>query len=198
MGVDAYNGNTKQRKSGRIAIANGNLTVLEKYNAQTARFHHEYIPGFVDTCVYSEQERFGKYRDNHFSKVIALADSDYFVQNFKESAMAFVGLGAKTVIVLGQHTNMCLMAVFLYCREVGLDLVIVRDLVDSAWLYDFQKAHCKTHSEGNVAVNNYFDEKFGSSILSYDLIRTLKKLKIPKIRPVYSMFTNVAIMFKTS
>jgi hypothetical protein len=110
--------------------------------------------------------------------------------------MAFVGLGKKTVIVFGQHTNMCLMAVFLYCREVGLDLIIVRELVDSCWLYQYQKEHCKTHSEGSEAVNNYFDREFGSSILSYDLIYVLQHLKGERIELIYDMFTNVAMLFK--
>jgi hypothetical protein len=79
MGVDAYNGRTKQRRAGKEAVSKGNITVLENYNALTARYHHEYIPGFVDTCVYTDQERYGKYRDNHFTKVIAIAENDRFV-----------------------------------------------------------------------------------------------------------------------
>lgn len=196
MGADAYTGHTRQRKMGMKAVQNGNWSVLEKYNAQAMRYHKDYIPGFQDTCVYKDQERFGKYRDNHLTKQIAVAEDDYLVQNFRESAESFVGLGKKTVIFLGQHTNMCLMAVFLYCREVGLDLIIVRDLVDACWLYELQKNHCKTHTEGNAAVNNYFDANFGSSILSYDLIRAINKLKIERKKPVYTWFTNVAHMFK--
>jgi hypothetical protein len=196
MGADAFHGQTRQRSAGRKAVVKGNLSVLERYKAQAMRYHKDYIPGFVDTCVYKDQERWGKYRDNHLTRTIAVADDDYIVQNFKESAEAFVGLGAKTVIVLGQHVNMCLMAVFLYCREVNLDLVIVRDLVDSCWLYEYQKNHSSTHSQGNVAVNDYFDRVFGSSILSFDLIRAVKRLNGPKAKPKYSMFTSTAFMFK--
>lgn len=195
MGADAYTGGTDERKAGKEIVARGALPVLEKYNAQAMRFHKDYIPGFVDTCVYTDQERFGRFRDNHLTKRIAVAKNDYIVQNFKESAEAFVGLGAKTVIVLGQHTNMCLMAVFLYCQQVGLDLVIVRDLVDSCWLYDYQKKHSKSHTEGNTAVNDYFDDKFGSSISSYDLLTALKQMDVPKHNAVYSMFSNTAHIF---
>lgn len=196
MSVDAFNGNSIQRKEGKKIVEKGSLDILEKYNAQAARYHKDYIPGFIDTCVYKDQERFGKYRDNRFSKVIAVAEDDYFVQNFKESAMSFVGLGAKHVIVLGQHTNMCLMAVFLYCREVNLDLIIVRDLVDACWLFEYQKNHVRNHTAGNVAVNDYFDTVFGSSVVSYDLIRSIKRCKKPRKKPIYNMFTNVAHMFK--
>jgi hypothetical protein len=68
--------------------------------------------------------------------VITIAQDSIFVQTFKESAMAIVGLGKSTVIILGQHTNMRLMAVLLDCPEVALDLIIVSDLVHSAWLYE--------------------------------------------------------------
>jgi hypothetical protein len=88
------------------------------------------------------------------------------------------------------------MAVFLNCREVGLDLVIVRDLVDSCWLYEYQKNHRKTNSEGNVAEHNYFDQVFGSSIISYDLIPTIKHSHLPRVKPKYSLYTDSAFMFK--
>lgn len=197
MGADAYTGRTRQRKAGRHAVKLGNLSVLENYHAQAGRYHKDYIPGFQDTCVYRDQTRFGRYRDNHLTKSIAVASDDLFVQNFKESAMSFVGLGKKTVIVLGQHTNMCLMAVFLYCREVGLDLVLVRDLVDACWVFKHQKKHCPTHSQGNEAVNDYFDRTFGVSIISYDLIRALEDAEASKSSPVYEMFTNTAFMFQS-
>ena len=196
MTVDMFNGNSEQRRAGIQAVSKGNLSILEKFNAQAMKYHKDYIPGFVDSCVYPDQERFGKYRDNRFTKQIAVASSDYFVQNFKESAMSFVGLGAKHVIVLGQHTNMCLMAVFLYCREVGLDLIIVKDLVDSCWLYKYQKNHVKNHTAGNKAVNDYFEKELGSSVISYDLIASLKNCKQKKIKPTYTMFNNVAYMFQ--
>ena len=186
----------KQRRAGFKAIEKGNLSVLERFHARAARYHADYIPGFSDECVYPGLERYGPTRDNRFTQSIAIAQDDVFVSNFKESAMSFVGLGAKTVIVMGQHTNMCLMAVFLYCREVNLDLIIIRDLVDSCWLYENQKNHVNTHTKGNEAVNSYFEKEFGSSILSYDLIRALKNLKSKKYLPKYQMFTKSAFLFK--
>ena len=197
MVADGYAGQTTQRKQGKEAVKRGNLSALEIFRANVGRYHPDYIPGFADVCVYKDQERFGKYRDNRLTKAIAVAEDDYMVQNFKEAAMSFVGLGKKTVIFLGQHTNMCLMGVFLYCREVGLDLVIVRDLVDSCWIYELQKNHCKTHTEGNAAVNDYFDKEFGCSVLSYDLIKALRRLKMTRKRPKYTMFANRAFMFRS-
>ena len=84
MGADAYTGRTRQRKAGRHAVKLGNLSVLENYHAQAGRYHKDYIPGFQDTCVYRDQTRFGRYRDNHLTKSIAVASDDLFVQNFKD------------------------------------------------------------------------------------------------------------------
>jgi len=194
--IDYVLPNSRQRRAGSSAVRRGNLTALEEFNARAIAYHHLYIPGFRDECVYHDLTRFGKYRDNRLSLGVAVARNDYIISNFKEAAMSFVGLGKKTVIVLGQHTNMCLMAVFQYCKEVGLDLVIVRDLVDTAWLYEFQKDHHPTHDKGNDATNRYFDSDFGCSIRSYDLIRALRNVtKFPR-DVEYAMFTKSSHVFE--
>ena len=196
LSVDADLPMIRQRRLGLKAIEKGNLSILENFHARAMRYHEEYIPGFQDECVYEDQERFGSTRDNRFTKSITISTEDLFVSNFKESAMSFVGLGAKTILIFGQHTNMCLMAVFLYCKEVGLDLILIRDLTDSCWLYKYQKNHVNSHTKGNLAVNNYFDKEFGSSILSFDLIKSLKKLKINKFKQNYNLFIKNSIIFK--
>ena len=198
LAVDAFHPNSKQRLAGLKAIKNGTNDILESFNARAAKYHKDYIPGFLDECVYDDQERFGKERDNRFTKAIAIAENDYFVSNFKESAESFVGLGKKTVFIFGQHTNMCLMAVFLYCQQVGLDLILVRDLVDTAWMFKYQKNHSPTHTSGNFAVNNYFDKTFGCSVISYDLIHSLNLLSYKhhyNFQPKYTMYKNSAFMF---
>jgi hypothetical protein len=64
-------------------------------------------PGFFAPCSYHDQSGWGKYRDHHLTKDIHVTEGDYLVQNFKIKAMSFVGLDARTVLVLGQHTNIC-------------------------------------------------------------------------------------------
>ena len=189
---------TKQRRRGRMLVEKGTRDVLEEFNADQTRYHHEYIPKFEDICVYDDLTRFGRTRDNRLTEKITIAKDDIFVQNFRESAESFVGLGKKTVIVFGQHTNMCLMAVFLYCQQVGLDLIIVRDLVDSCWIFDLEKSYASSHTEGNNITNRYFDTKIGSSIISYDLIRSLNLLnQSTKLKtPIYEYFKKSSFIFK--
>ena len=188
---------TGQRRKGRSLIYKGYSDVLEKYEAAQMRYHPEYIPKFKDICVYKDLTRYGPTRDNKLTEKIAIAKDDILVQNFRESAEAFVGTGKKTVIVFGQHTNMCLMAVFLYCKQVNLDLIIVRDLVDACWVFELEKSYANSHTKGNNITNIYFDTKFGSSIISYDLIRSLNRLKrVKKTTPTYEFFQKTAFMFK--
>ncbi|EAY01729.1 hypothetical protein TVAG_108860 [Trichomonas vaginalis G3] len=193
--ADRLYGGSRQRKRGFQAVRNGMITEIADYEADQYRFHHVYIPGFKDICVYKDLQRFGETRDNRYTYKIALARDDYFVQNFEEAAESFVGLNKKTVIFLGQHTNMCLMAVMLYCQQANLDLIIVGDLVDSCWVFEKQKDHCPTHTTGNRATNNYFETKFGVSVKSYDLIRAIQQSNLPRIQPKYQYFTKTAWMF---
>ena len=167
---------TKQRRKGRLYVQRGTIDVLENYQADQTQYHYQYVPKFEDICVYKDLTRYGRTRDNRLTDKITLAKDDIIVENFRESAESFVGLGKKTILVFGQHTNMCLMAVFLYCQQVGFDLIIVRDLVDTCWLYELENSYAKTHTQGNNISNTYFDTKIGSSIISYDLIRSLNHL----------------------
>ena len=187
---------TKQRKAGKMYTKKGAVDAIEEYHADQTIYHYEYIPLFEDICVYKDLTRYGYTRDNRYTPRILLSTEDIFVQNFRESAEAFVGLGKKTVIVFGQHTNMCLMAVFLYCQQVGLDLIIVRDLVDACWVYELEHSYANSHTKGNNITNMYFDKKHGTSIISYDLIRSLKKLDVPLIKPKYQYFQKSAFQFK--
>ena len=196
LNVDAVQPNSIQRKRGKAIVNKGITEKLENFHEKKARYFKYYIPGFQDVCVYEDLTRYGEFRDNNPTKEIALTDDDYFVSNFKESAEFFVGIGAKYIIITGQHTNMCLMAVFQYCQQVGLDLILVRDLADGAWVYEKQKKHCKTHTEGNNAILKYYEKNFGCTVLSYDLIRALKRSPIKKKPKKYTRFTNHAHIFK--
>ena len=187
---------TKQRRVGRKLVKMGSVPELVHASVDQRQNHFLYIPKFQDVCIYEDLQRFGYARDNRLSPKIMLTDDDIFVQNFKEAAEAFVGLGRKQVIIFGQHTNMCLMAVILFCRKVGLELTIVRDLVDACWVYNLEKEYAANHTEGNNVNNVYFDSEYGSSVLSYDLMREMNKLKVEREKPNYTLFTNTAYRFK--
>lgn len=194
--VDGYLPFSKQRKRGSAAVKKGSIPAITEYNAQQERYHYEYNPGFQDICVYSDLTRYGYTRDNRFTPKIAIGANDYFVSNFQEAAECFVGMGKKNVIIVGQHTNMCLMAVMLFSQQANLNMFIVRDLVDACWVYDLQKLHHNTHTKGNEATNSYFERKFGKSILSFDLIRAMKKYDNQTIDVKYSYFKKTAKLFK--
>ena len=187
------------RRLGRKYIKEGTVREIANYYPQQTTRHKEYIPKFKDICVYKDLVRFGETRDNRLNPKISFTDEDVLTATFQESAESFVGIGKKTVIFFGQHTNMCLMAVFMYCKRVGIDLIIVRDLVDACWVYELEKSYASSHSKGNNITNSFFEKEYGTSILSYDLIRALNRLDHydqQKVNPTYSFFTKTAYMFQ--
>lgn len=185
---------TRQRKRAKTAILYGNTTVLNEYEPYPNESYSKYIPGFIDKCNHN-LSRFNRYRDHGFSKDICISDDDYYVSSFKEASMLFNGLGAKYVLIFGEHTNMCIMQVIMYCLKAGMQPIIVRDLVDCAWVYHFQKTTFSRHTESNSAVNKYIESLGVPSVLSYDLIRAFKDVPLKRTRPKYNPEEN-AYRFK--
>jgi hypothetical protein len=153
---------------------------LEKYVAAQMRFHEQYIPGFKDDCAHANETRYGRTRDSRLTNDIVVAASDAFVPHFREAAESFVGAGAKTGLIFRQHTNMCPMAVLLYCREAKLDFVVVKDVAASAWSYRNQKKTHPSHHLSNIAVEKYIETHFGCTALSYDILRAALTVKTRK------------------
>jgi hypothetical protein len=185
----------KQRKNAKLAIKAGNSSVIRNFKPSPSKSYHLYNPGFVDECIYKTKGKFGQYLDYNFHRQILISNDDFFVASFEEAAMLFVGLSSKQVIVIGEHSNMCLMHVLLYCEEIGITPIIVRDLTDSAYIYENQKETHSTHTSANKAVIEYIESKNWPTIKSFDLLYALKKLKGASHRPVYTRNTYTAYKF---
>lgn len=185
---------TKQRIAVKKLLKNFYNKDLSNYYVRQEDYHDEFIPGFKDACIYKDQSRYDKERNNRLSPDIMLAYNDLIVSNFREAVEVFLSLNATTVIVLGQHTNMCLMAVLLYCKKVNLDIIIVEDLTDSCYVYDIQKSDIKNHSDSNKVVLKYLSQSYGSLILSYNLIKSFRKKKPIKM-PRYNLFKGRSFHF---
>ena len=182
----------KQRKNAKLAIKAGNSSTIRAFKPHPNESYYKYNPGFVDECIYKTKGKFGQYLDYNFHRQILIADDDFFVSSFEEAAMLFVGLNAKQVIILGVHSNMCLMHVFLYCEKIGITPIIVRDLTDSAYVYKNQKKTHPTHSSANEAVIRYVESKDWPTVNSFDLLRAIRHVKGASHRSRYTRNTNTA------
>ena len=185
-----------QRKIAKMAINSGNISKIRDYKPQPNLSYNLYNPGFIDSCNYKIKSKFSKYLDYDFPRQILIAKEDLFVSSFEEAAMLFLGYNTKFVFIFGEHTNMCLMHVILYCKQIGITPIVVGDLTDCGWVYNHQHETLETHSKANKAVLHYLQQNNVPIIKSYDLLIILKRLKGSSCKPHYERNLNTAYSFK--
>ena len=171
-------------------------SIFHNFTAYPNESYNEYIPGFVDECNGFSNSKFSHYRDNDFAKPIAISSRDLFVADFKEGVKVANSLKVKYLLLTGDHTNMCLMHIMIYCQKIGIIPILVKDLSDSAWTYNAQKLTLQSHSQSNSVVNNYIENKMGMTSISYDIISSFESsnLTIQKVR--YSLNLRYCRIFK--
>ncbi|NQT81840.1 isochorismatase family protein [bacterium] len=83
-------------------------------------------------------------------------------------------LGIKNLIIMGVHTNMCVLGRSFAIRQMtrwGIRCILVRDLTDT--MYDPEDPPHVTHDEGTQLVVKHIEKYWGPSILSSELVRGL-------------------------
>ena len=107
---------------------------------------------------------------------IDVGEYDAISDNGTEIYNLFQQLGIKTVIVMGVHTNMCVLnRTFAIKRmtRLGMDCVLARDLTDT--MYDPKDRPYVSHDEGTELVVQHIEKNWCPSILSNDLLDGLPK-----------------------
>jgi nicotinamidase-related amidase len=102
---------------------------------------------------------------------LTIADGDGISDSGAEIYSFFKNRGIKNVIMMGVHTNMCVLGRSFAIRQMtkwGLRCVLVRDLTDS--MYNPKKAPFVTHEEGTERIVQHIEKYWCPSILSGDLI----------------------------
>ncbi|MFQ6133172.1 MAG: isochorismatase family protein [Armatimonadota bacterium] len=83
-------------------------------------------------------------------------------------------LGIENLIVMGVHTNMCVLGRSFAIRQMtrwGIRCMLVRDLTDT--MYDPKMAPFVSHDEGTELVVQHIEKYWGPSLLSSDLVAGL-------------------------
>ncbi|MFO0947186.1 MAG: isochorismatase family protein [Planctomycetota bacterium] len=96
---------------------------------------------------------------------------DGITDNGKECYNFLVERGIKNVIILGVHTNMCVLGRSFAIRQMvkwGLSVYLVRDLTDT--MYNPAKRPYVDHDEGTRLVVSYIEKFWCPSITSDDLL----------------------------
>ncbi|MCU0705108.1 MAG: isochorismatase family protein [Fimbriiglobus sp.] len=97
-------------------------------------------------------------------------NADFVTDSGTEVFNILTARGLKTVLVMGVHTNMCVLNrsfAIKQMRRWGVDCLLVRDLTDS--MYNPKKSPFVTHDEGTQLVIGYIERHWCPSVTSDQL-----------------------------
>jgi nicotinamidase-related amidase len=105
----------------------------------------------------------------HEIDLIKIKDNDVISDSGDEIGALFLEKGIKNVILMGVHTNMCVIGRTFGLRNMkrlGMNVVLMRDLTDV--MYNSRKRPNVPHFKGTVLVTNYIETYVCPTILSSD------------------------------
>jgi nicotinamidase-related amidase len=106
---------------------------------------------------------------SHETDLIKIKDNDVISDSGDEIGALFYAKGIKNVILLGVHTNMCVIGRTFGLRNMirlGMNAVLMRDMTDV--MYNSKKWPKVPHFKGIVLVTNYIEEYVCPTMLSTD------------------------------
>ena len=87
-----------------------------------------------------------------------------------------MGVSAKNVILVGVHTNMCVLKRSFAIRQMtrwGLQCLLIRDMTDA--MYNPEDAPHVTHAKGTELVVEHIEKYWSPTLMSSDLLSALGK-----------------------
>lgn len=156
----------------------------------------KYIPGFQDKCIYPGYERFGKTRCQKQNPSLSVGEDDAIAYNFKSIATVARYYQAKTVILTGIHTNLCIRSAAMYLELINISVGYIDDLLDAGFYYPTQKDHVDSHSKMNSVVLKFSETKYGWGSKSQNVIRELWKLEPTTAEPNWVLYPEEANRFR--
>jgi nicotinamidase-related amidase len=101
---------------------------------------------------------------------IEIEDKDYISDNGQEVFNVFSQKGIKNIIIMGVHTNMCVLGRSFAIKQMvrwGFNVVLARDLTDA--MYNPYKPPYVSHEDGTRLIIEYIEKFWCPTILSSDL-----------------------------
>lgn len=116
---------------------------------------------------------------------ITIADSDLIADDGATVYSALDQQGITTLVILGVHTNMCVLHRSFAIKQMtrwGVECLLVRDLTDA--MYNPARPPYVSHEQGTALVIAHIEQHWCPSVLSSDLIAGLMTpAVIPVARP---------------
>ncbi len=100
---------------------------------------------------------------------------DFISDNGAEIYSMFRARGIKTLLVMGVHTNMCILNRSFAIRQMtkwGIPCILVRDLTDA--LYDPKDAPHVSHQQGTELVIQHIESYWAPTVVSQNLLQALR------------------------
>jgi nicotinamidase-related amidase len=107
---------------------------------------------------------------------IPIAEGDGISDNGQEVYNALQERGIKNLVVMGVHTNMCVLGRSFAIRQMtkwGVRCVLVRDLTDA--MYNPKRRPFVSHDEGTELVVQHIEKCLASTITSEQLLKACKE-----------------------
>ena len=117
-----------------------------------------------------------KYIWTRQNAAIRIADGDLISDKGMEIYSALRVHGISHLLVMGVHTNMCILNRTFAIKQMtswGVRCILVRDLTDA--MYNPQKSPYVSHAAGTELVIQYIEKYWCPSVLSADLIHALSQ-----------------------
>ena len=106
----------------------------------------------------------------HQIDLIKISDNDAISDSGAEIGGLFYKMGIKNVILMGVHTNMCVIGRSFGLRNMvrlGLNVVLMRDMTDT--MYDSKQPPNVNHYTGNSLIFEYIEKYVCPTMVSSDL-----------------------------
>ena len=103
-----------------------------------------------------------------------IGEYDGITDSGREVYNLFHALGIKNMIIMGVHTNMCVLGRSFGIRQMtrwGIQCILVRDLTDA--MYNPKMPPYVSHDEGTKLVVQHIEKYWCPSILSSELVEGL-------------------------
>jgi nicotinamidase-related amidase len=103
---------------------------------------------------------------------LSIADGDVISDNGKEVYSFLQQSGIRTLVIMGVHTNMCILNRSFAIRQMtkwGVPCILVRDLTDT--MYNPRRHPFVPHEEGTARVIEHIEKYWCPTVLSYELLK---------------------------
>ena len=118
----------------------------------------------------TDQEPYKAWDRQH--QAIEIGEYDGISDDGREVYNLFAQLGVRNMLIMGVHTNMCVLNRSFSIRQMtkwGIRVVLIRDLTDA--MYNPARAPYASHQEGTELVIQHIEKYWCPTTLSDDLLR---------------------------